>query len=442
MRTKPGIQPDGAGALIVVDADRGRPVRVTPWGASFLDNAWSPDGEWIVFSMQDARGATILGRAADGSDLRPITTSSGVDAITPLGHAERGSRDTRRPRGGSGWVGPVRAPVDGPQATADPWQAMRAAIATRYGAPEVVRVGEVDPPSPKPGELLVRVRASTVNRTDCGFRAAKPFIVRPFSGLVRPRRPVLGCDVAGVVEGLGPGVESFRVGDRVYGFDDSHFGAHAELSTIAADRVARIPDGVSFDDAAASIEGPHYAHGVIRTAKIEPGQRILVNGATGAIGSATVQLLSGLDVHVTAVCEGAHADLVRGLGADRIIDYTTEDFTRLGETFDLVLDTVGKSSFGRCKPILAPRGVYISSELGPWSMNPLLALGTPLFRGKRVVFPVPRKADWAALATVAEMLAAGTYTPVIDRRYPLEDIVEAYRYVESGRKIGSVLLQI
>ena len=319
---------------------------------------------------------------------------------------------------------------------------MRAAIATRYGPPEVVRVGEIEPPSPKPGELLVRVRSTTVNRTDCGVRAAKPFIVRFFSGLIRPRNPVLGTDVAGVVEALGSGVGSFGVGDRVFGFDDQRFGGHAELTTIAADRVARIPDGVSFDEAAASVEGPHYAHGIIRTAKVEPGQRVLVNGATGAIGSATVQLVKRLDVHVTAVCEGAHADLVRRLGADRVIDYTAEDFTKLGETFDAVLDTVGKSSFGRCKPILARRGVYVSSELGPASMNPLLALVTPLRRGKRVAFPIPKKEDWAALATVAEMLAAGTYTPVIDRRYPLADIVEAYRYVESGRKVGNVVITV
>lgn len=319
---------------------------------------------------------------------------------------------------------------------------MRAAIATRYGPPEVVHVGEIDPPTSRAGELLIRVRSSTVNRTDCGFRAARPFLVRPFSGLIRPRHPVLGTDVAGVVEALGSGVGAFRVGDRVFAFSDQRFGAHAELMTIAADRVARIPDGVSFDEAAASIEGPHYANAVIRSAKVVPGQRVLINGATGAIGSAAVQLVKRHNVHVTAVCDGANADLVRRLGADRVIDYTSEDFTRIGETFDAVLDTVGKSSFGRCKPVLEPRGVYASTELGPLSMNPLLALVTPPFRGKRVVFPIPGKEDRRIMATIAEMLASGTFTPVIDRRYPLTDIVEAYRYVESGRKVGSVVIAV
>jgi NADPH:quinone reductase-like Zn-dependent oxidoreductase len=319
---------------------------------------------------------------------------------------------------------------------------MKAAVHTSYGPPDVVRIAEVEKPAARDGEVLVKVHATTVNRTDCGFRAAKPFFVRFFTGLVRPRVAVLGSEFAGEVAAVGSGVRSFEVGDRVFGFSGSRFGAHAEYMATPEDgSVAAMPANVTFEEAAASTEGSHYALSFIRKAKIRRGQDVLVNGATGAIGSAAVQLLKRLGADVTAVCDTEHVELVRGLGADRVIDYTAEDFTQDEQTYDVVLDAVGKSSFGRCKRLLKPRGIYLSSDLGPLSQNPILALITPLLGGKRVMFPIPR--DNQEMARYFKgLMESGAFKPVIDRRYPLDQIVEAYRYVEAGQKIGNVVISV
>ena len=319
---------------------------------------------------------------------------------------------------------------------------VRAAVHTRYGPPEVVGVTEVDEPTAKAGELLVKVYATTVNRTDCGFRAAKPFIVRPFSGLLRPRVTVLGNEFAGEVAAIGGEVTSFEVGDRVFGYNEGPFGAHAEYLTVAADGpVATMPSDAGFEDAAPSTEGSHYALSAIAKAKVRSGHDVLVNGATGAIGSAAVQILKSLGATVTAVCAAEHVALVESLGAARVIDYTTEDFTRDPQTYDVVLDAVGKSSFRRCKRLLKPGGIYLPSDLGPLSQNPVLALVTPLLRGRKVMFPLPR-IDQQTVAYLKGLIESRQFTPVIDRRYPLDEIVEAYRYVETGHKIGNVVIVI
>jgi len=272
---------------------------------------------------------------------------------------------------------------------------MRAAVRTRYGPPEVVQIQEVEKPTPKDGEILVRIHATSVNRTDCGIRAAKPSILRLFIGLRKPRRSITGTEFAGIVEALGSGVTSFKVGDRVFGYDERWFGCHAEYKSMRSDgAVVAIPPNVTYEQAAPGTEGSHYALGFIRKAKIQKGHDVLVNGATGAIGSAAVQLLKDLGAKVTAVCGTEHVDLVRGLGADRVIDFMAEDFTKSGGTYDVVLDSVGKSSFGRCKPLLKPGGIYVSSELGPWCQNPLLALITPLLGGKKVMFPFSPVIAW------------------------------------------------
>ena len=317
---------------------------------------------------------------------------------------------------------------------------MKAAIHTRYGPPDVVRVWEVEKPTPERDGVLVSVHAATVNRTDCAFRAGTPFVARPVYGLVRPRARVLGSEFAGVVEATGSSVTSFQVGDRVFGYNEGRFGAHAEYMTIPEDgSIALIPAGVAFEEAAPSTEGSHYALSLIRAAKVRSGQDVLVNGATGGIGSAAVQLLKSLGANVTAVCATDHVDLVRSLGADRVIDYTAEDFTRDKQTYDVVLDAVGKSSFGRCKRLMKPHGVYLSSELGPMAQNPFLALISPLFRGKKVLFPIP-KHDQAMVRLLAGMIQSGAFKPVVDKRYPLDQIVEAYRYVETGEKVGNVVV--
>ena len=319
-------------------------------------------------------------------------------------------------------------------------RSMKAAVHTRYGPPEVVRISDVDKPTARDNELLVKVHATTVNRTDCGYRAAKPFILRLFSGLFRPRVTVLGNEFAGEVEAVGSDVTSFEVGDRVFGYTEGPFGAHAEYMTIRADGwLATMPANVTYEQAAPGTEGSHYALSFIRRAKIQSGQYVLVNGATGAIGSAAVQLLKSLGADVTATCDTKNVELVRGLGADRVIDYTAEDFTEDEQTYDVVLDSVGKSSFGRCRRLLRPGGTYVSSELGPLSQNPILALVTPLLGGRKVMFPVPKQ-DQAMVRYLGKLIESGAFTPLIDRRYPLDQIVEAYRYVETGQKIGNVVI--
>jgi len=319
---------------------------------------------------------------------------------------------------------------------------MRAAVRTRYGPPDVVRVVEVEKPAAKDNEVLVRVHATTVNRTDCGLRAAKPFIYRFFLGLRRPRLTVLGNEFAGQVEAVGTGVRSFEVGDRVFGFSGTWFGAHAEYLTMPeGGLLATMPADLSYEEAAPSTEGSIYALSLIRTAKLQRGQGVLVNGATGAIGSAAVQLWRDMGAVVTAVCGAEHMELVRGLGADRVIDYTAEDFTRDERRYDVVMDAVGKSSFGRCRRLLKPGGLYLSTDLGPLSQNPLLALVTPLFGGRKVRFPIPRQ-DQGTVTYLKERIESGAFKPLIDRRCRLDQIVEAYRYVETGRKVGSVVITI
>lgn len=317
---------------------------------------------------------------------------------------------------------------------------MRAAVHTRYGPPEVVRISELQKPTINDDELLVRVHATTVNRTDCACRAAKPFFMRLFTGLAGPRATVLGNEFAGVVKAVGSAVTSFKVGDRVFGYNEGPFGAHAEYLSIPQDgSLATMPANVTYEQAAPSTEGSHYALAQIRAAKIQSGQDVLVNGATGAIGSAAVQLLKVQGASVTAVCARDKVELVRSLGADRVIDYTAEDFTKDRQTYDVVLDCVGKSSFDHCKRILKPRGIYISSELGPYAQNPFLALIAPLVRGKRVLFPVP-KHDQEMVRYLRDLLESGQLRPVVDRVLPLDQIVEAYTYVETGQKTGNVVI--
>lgn len=319
---------------------------------------------------------------------------------------------------------------------------MKAAVQTRYGPPDVVRIVDVKMPRIGENDLLVKVLATTVNRTDCAFRAAKPFFMRLFAGLVRPRATVLGNEFAGVVDAVGSAVTAFKVGDDVFGYNEGPFGAHAEYLLIPQDgSVATMPANVTYEQAAASTEGSHYALAQIRAAKIHGGSDVLVYGATGAIGSAAVQLVKSMGAHVTAVCATGHLDLVRGLGADRVIDYTVEDFTQDHQTYDVVLDAVGKTSFGQCKALMKPSGIYISSELGRFAQNPFLAMLAPLHRGKRVLFPIP-KHDQQMMRFFRQMLESGEFKPLIDRSYPLDHIVDAHRYVETGRKTGNVVITV
>lgn len=319
---------------------------------------------------------------------------------------------------------------------------MRAAINRTYGPPEIIRIMDVPKPEPKEHEILIKVYASTVNRTDCGFLFARPFITRFFSGLLRPKYRCLGCEFAGEVTAIGSSVTRFKIGDRVFGFNDGRFGGHAEYTVAGEnDAVALIPENISYETAAALTEGGHYALCDLRAAKIGPGQRWLINGGTGAIGSAAIQLAKYFGAEVTAVCAGPQMELVRSLGPDKVIDYTAQDFTQLPEKFDVVFDAVGKRSFGECKPILTEKGMYMSTELGPNSENPFLGLLSPFMSGKKVLFPIPfiNQKDVEFLGALA---ASRQFTPLIDRKYPLEQIVDAYNYVETGMKIGNVIITL
>jgi NADPH:quinone reductase-like Zn-dependent oxidoreductase len=319
---------------------------------------------------------------------------------------------------------------------------MRAAIHTKYGPPEVVTLQEVKKPVPKSNEVLIRVSAATVNRTDCGFRSAEYFISRFFSGLFKPNNQILGNEFAGIIEAIGNDVKLFKIGDKVFGYNDAKFGAHAEYMTmIETDSIELMPHNVSFEEAAPILEGAHYAWCDIKAAKVNSGHRVLINGATGAIGSAAVQLVKNHGAYVVAVCNTQNVQLVKSLGADVVIDYTQQDFTQVNEQFDFVFDAVGKSSFSKCKRILKENGIYISTELGTRGANIYLALITPLLGGKKVLFPLPTisKQD---VVFFKELVEHGKYKPVIDRYYNLEQIVDAYKYVETGQKTGNVVINI
>jgi NADPH:quinone reductase-like Zn-dependent oxidoreductase len=319
---------------------------------------------------------------------------------------------------------------------------MRAVVHDRYGPPEVLAVrDDVARPTPGAGEVLVRVHAATVNRTDTAFRDPRPWFIRFFSGLTKPRRRVLGSEFAGVVAEVGAGVTEVAAGDEVFGVHEG-FGAHAEYLLLRErDPIAAKPEGATFEEAAAVADGVVLGLSALEAAGVGEGSRVLVYGASGSIGTACVQLAKHLGAHVTAVCNTANVEVVRSLGPDAVVDYEQQDFTALGETFDLVLDAVGKTSYRRCRPLLTPKGRYLSTDLGYLWQNPFLALGSKLSRGRRVLFALPHYTkDNVLLAK--RLMEAGEYRAVIDRTYPLDEVVEATRYVETEQKTGNVVLTV
>ena len=312
---------------------------------------------------------------------------------------------------------------------------MRAVVHDRYGPPEVLRVDDVERPSPKDDEVLVRVHATTVTRTDIHMRQARPILWRFMLGFLRPRRRILGLEFAGVVEQAGAAVTQLGVGDRVFGLRN---GSHAEYICVREQGlIARIPDGLAFEQACVC-DGMSQGLGGLRTGKVGPGTRLLVYGASGSLGTAAVQLAGKLGAHVTAVCDARNVELVRSLGADEVIDYEHEDFTTNGKTYDVVLDAVGKHSFFRSRGSLVPGGLYVATDR---LYNFPLAFLTRWFGRRRVMFDV-RGYEREDVALLQELLEAGEYTPVIDRTYPLEQVIEATHYVESWQKTGNVVLRL
>lgn len=319
---------------------------------------------------------------------------------------------------------------------------MKAILHAQYGPPELLQYTEMPDPVPGDNELLVRVHAATVNRTDCGILRAKPFVLRFITGLTRPKLPITGTDFAGEVEAVGSQVKNFKIGDKIFGFNDSGVGSHAQYLTIADDQpIGIMPGNLSYAEAAASLEGAHYAINFINKVELNEHSKVLVNGATGAIGAAALQLVKARGAYVTAVGNTKNLELLQSLGADRVIDYEREDFTKDKEQYHFVFDAVGKSSFNLCKPVLLPKGIYISSELGWMGQNLFYSLATPLTGGKKVVFPFPSNIK-ASIDRVKGLIEAGEFTAVIDRKYPLSEVPEAFRYVETGQKTGNVVITI
>jgi NADPH:quinone reductase-like Zn-dependent oxidoreductase len=317
---------------------------------------------------------------------------------------------------------------------------MRAVVHDRYGPAEVLHLEDIDRPVPKDDEVLIRIHATTVNRTDCALRAGEPFFSRFITGLPRPRQRVLGSEFAGEVETAGPAVTLFKVGDRVFGEKPWKFGGHAEYICMQESAaLTHIPTGVRFDEAAAVCDGFLLALNCLRPGRVRSGQSILVYGASGAIGTAGVQLAKAWGAHVTAVCSTKNMELMRSLGADDVIDYTQNDFTKNGQAYDAVFDAAGKLTFAGCKGSLKSGGVYLPTD---GMRNVAIAAWTARIGDRKVIFDLPPKFLKKDVVMLAGLMDSGKYRAVIDRQYPLEQVVEATKYVETHQKVGNVVLTL
>jgi len=323
---------------------------------------------------------------------------------------------------------------------------MRAIIYTKYGGPEVLRLREIEKPIPKEDEILVKVHATLVTAADGMMRRGVPLIGRAVLGFTKPKKPIPGTEFAGVIEAVGKGVTRFKVGDRVVGSNDISFGTYAEYLCLPEKAVVAIkPSKMNFGEAVAVSEGTMTALPFLRDeGKIKSGQKVLINGASGAVGTAAVQLAKHFGAEVTGVCSSANVELVKSIGADNVIDYNKENFTRGAELYDIIFDTVGKSSFSRCKQVLTKNGFYLSTVLG----IPLLIrmLWTSIFGKKKARFAATglRKHEEKNkdLRFLIGLFESGRIRPFIDREYPLEEIVEAHRYVDLGHKRGNVVINV
>jgi NADPH:quinone reductase-like Zn-dependent oxidoreductase len=314
---------------------------------------------------------------------------------------------------------------------------MRAVVHERYGPPDVLRLEEVPKPEATENRVLVRVHATSVTRSDAHMRAAHPWVSRFLTGLRRPKYPILGSEYAGVVEEVGPAVTQYAVGDRVFG-STGGIRAHAEYVAVREDSpIAPMPEGLSFEEAAACSDGPILVLNSYEPVELD-GKRLLVYGASGSMGTAGVQLGKHLGAHVTAVTDTKHLDLARELGADRVLDYTREDWLGSGETWDVLFDAVGKLRFLRVRHALAPGGAYLPTD---GFSNFLLALPTR-WADRRVRIAIPPRYRKEHVLLVKQLVEEGRYRPVVDRTYPLEEIVAASRYVETGQKTGNVVLTV
>jgi NADPH:quinone reductase-like Zn-dependent oxidoreductase len=320
---------------------------------------------------------------------------------------------------------------------------MKAVVYTTYGTPDVLQISEVPTPTPKTNEVLIRIHAAAVTTTDCNLRGGDK-LMRLVFGLRRPKRQVLGTEFAGEIEAVGKDVTRFRAGDQVFAATGAGFGAHAEYICLPEDAaLAPKPTNATYAEAAAICEGGMTALPFLRdTGKIQHGDRVLINGASGAVGASAVQLAKAFGADVTGVCGPTNVDLVRSLGADTVIDYSQTDFTRTGQLYDIIFDAVGKSSFSRCKDSLKPDGVYLATV-------PSLALyahvlWTAKLGGKKAKVAAtglrPASEKVTDLRYLSGLAEAGTLTPTLDRSYPMTQVAEAHRHVETGHKKGSIVI--
>ena len=323
---------------------------------------------------------------------------------------------------------------------------MKAIVQTKYGSPDVLQVKEVEKPNPKDNEVLIRIYAATVNATDPTFRKGEPFISRFFTGLRRPRNPIPGTELAGEIEAVGKDVKRYKEGDQVFASTGTQYGAHAEYICLPEDGPLAIkPANMNYGEAAAVCDGAFGALNFLRDAgNIQSGQEVLINGASGSVGTFGVQLAKYFGTEVTGVCSTTNLEMVKSLGADKVIDYTKEDFTKTGQTYDIIFDAVAKSSFSSCKDALKQGGVYIFT--GPAPANLLHMLWTKMFGSKKALMTAPGMRSSSEktrdLLFLKELIEAGKIKSVMDRIYPFEQIAEAHRYVETGHKKGNVVVTV
>jgi NADPH:quinone reductase-like Zn-dependent oxidoreductase len=318
---------------------------------------------------------------------------------------------------------------------------MRAILCKKYGSPEVLQLNEAEKPVPKDNEVRIRIHAATVTPSDCAFRKADPVVIRFLYGLTRPRYNILGVELAGEIESVGKDVKAFKAGDQVFGISPKSFGAHAEYKCLPEDVPLAIkPANMSYEEAAGICDGALTSLIFLRDkAKIRSGQKVLINGASGSVGCYAVQLAKYFGAEVTGVCSSANIEMVNALGADKVIDYTKVDFTKSGQTYDVIFDAVGKRSYSQCKSSLALNGVYLSTVPSLSIMASML--WTSKIGSKKAVFVASGlMQNKENLIFLKELCEAGKLKSVIDRRYPLEQTAEAHRYVDKGHKKGNVVI--
>jgi NADPH:quinone reductase-like Zn-dependent oxidoreductase len=322
---------------------------------------------------------------------------------------------------------------------------VKAIVQTKYGPPEVLQLQEVEKPVPKENEVLIKIHATTVTAVDCTFRQGSPFIGRFFSGLTRPKNPIPGTEFAGEVEAVGADVKRFKEGDQVFGTSTGN-GAHAEYMCLPEEgsTLAIKPVNMTYEEAAV-IDGSLTALPFLRDkGNIQSGQEVLIYGASGSVGTAAVQLAKYYGAEVTGVCSTANLELVKSLGADKVIDYTQEDFTKSGQTYDIIFDAVGKTSFSRCKGSLKQTGIFLEAALTPAILPQMLWTSKIGSNKAMIAFTglMPASERTKNLVFLKELIEAGEIKAVIDRTYPLEQIAEAHRYVETGHKKGNVVITV